>query len=1115
MAFGAPELPLTFTVSGRLFDAPTSAEPLLDSNIDFRVQILDSTKDCVLYDERRFISTATSDGAYAVQVGAGTRISGSDPGNSMEVVFQNLAAVPATCVSAAVSAPPVIGSGRYLRIMIRPSGASSYEVLSPEVFMGPTPSALVAETLGGLSKDQFIRISPTQNLNQANLESLFSGTNFSTLTDVLAGNTPSTGGSSPTNYVLSAGSGAIRFMTSSTLRAEVTNAGDFVVGQRIGIGTGAVAPSTDLAFGGSADRMIGVERNPTADAAGKKLIIEAGGATATSTDQEGGDLYLSSGTATGSGSSKIFFETATPGASGSADRNPSTKMVLDGNGSLGVGVLAPTAKLHLAAGSTQENSAPLKFTSGPLLTTPEDGVMEFLTNTLYFTSGGVRHQIPFSNAGEISSVTGISNVAGNISITPQTGGSVTMTGAFSTSSSSGALIVNGGVGVSQNLNVAGNVYSATGYMPQIYGSATSAGNIRIDGADNATKGNVLLASPGGNVGVGTAAPLYALDVHKQDGVGAVVDVARFYANAASTATSRILFGSFGSATPTAAVGARTNTATQSDLIFYTNNSGLAERMRISSDGNLGIGTSAPTDKLSLQSDLSDNYITFRGTSRQGVRFIRGSTHGHTFTADSNGDLRIAQANDLNEHYVRFLNGTRNTFFNGQVAIGTTAVTSQFNVNSNGTPFDFQRNGLSGQIGSFKKAYTATLNEDPYLNFNHQMTDGGPFDRYGFIQGGGNLNGLRVQGVDASGAYGKLVLNSYGGNVGIGTATPVKKFVVQDEVPVEVQLINNNNNSNQTANSEIAKLDFNPRFNGASGSEVARISSYYQGNGTTRSGDLRFSTSNSSSAVEQMRISPAGNVGIGLTTPAHKLHVETGAVSGTSVIYGRDTNATGGSHSAVHGHTIDSGLAVGVYGDIAGFDGTRWFGISGRSATPSSPAVIGVNSGVNGVAGYFLGNVGIGIESPAYPLDVVGTVRAGDYLFTSDGRLKTEIKPLTSPLSAAKKLRGVSFTWKKDGQQAIGFIAQEVEKIFPQLVRTDDRGMKSVQYGNISAIILEAMKEYFASNDADKEALRKRLQVSEAHGRALEEKLKEQAARTEAIERRLQALERAPSSKPAR
>jgi len=83
---------------------------------------------------------------------------------------------------------------------------------------------------------------------------------------------------------------------------------------------------------------------------------------------------------------------------------------------------------------------------------------------------------------------------------------------------------------------------------------------------------------------------------------------------------------------------------------------------------------------------------------------------------------------------------------------------------------------------------------------------------------------------------------------------------------------------------------------------------------------------------------------------------------------------------------------------------------------------------------------------------------------SDVRLKKDIKPIVSALDKVKNLNGVSFTWKKDNKKSIGFIAQEVEQVLPELVDTnpaiDDptKEYKSVNYSNIVAVLVEAVKD---------------------------------------------------------
>ena len=81
---------------------------------------------------------------------------------------------------------------------------------------------------------------------------------------------------------------------------------------------------------------------------------------------------------------------------------------------------------------------------------------------------------------------------------------------------------------------------------------------------------------------------------------------------------------------------------------------------------------------------------------------------------------------------------------------------------------------------------------------------------------------------------------------------------------------------------------------------------------------------------------------------------------------------------------------------------------------------------------------------------------GDITAYSDRRLKRNIETIDNPLEIVNALRGVNF--EKDGRHSTGVIAQEVEEVFPAVVHTDADGMKSVAYGNITGLLLEAIKE---------------------------------------------------------
>jgi hypothetical protein len=98
-------------------------------------------------------------------------------------------------------------------------------------------------------------------------------------------------------------------------------------------------------------------------------------------------------------------------------------------------------------------------------------------------------------------------------------------------------------------------------------------------------------------------------------------------------------------------------------------------------------------------------------------------------------------------------------------------------------------------------------------------------------------------------------------------------------------------------------------------------------------------------------------------------------------------------------------------------------------------------------------------SPSFALDVGGTIRAqGDVIAFSDVRVKENIVTIDNALGKVLSLRGVEYNKIGETEKSIGVIAQEVEKIIPQVVRDDEEGMKSVAYGNIVGLLIEAIKE---------------------------------------------------------
>ncbi len=144
-------------------------------------------------------------------------------------------------------------------------------------------------------------------------------------------------------------------------------------------------------------------------------------------------------------------------------------------------------------------------------------------------------------------------------------------------------------------------------------------------------------------------------------------------------------------------------------------------------------------------------------------------------------------------------------------------------------------------------------------------------------------------------------------------------------------------------------------------------------------------------------------------------------------------------------------------------------ITGRSTFSNGPILVGTATSTGTSAqrlqitggGYFSSSVGIGITNPTSSLHVSGNILAsGNVTGYSDETLKYNIKTIDDALHKVIQLRGVEFDRKdiEGNPHQIGVIAQEVEKVIPEIVITNDNEIKSVAYGNLAALLIEAIKE---------------------------------------------------------
>ena len=88
----------------------------------------------------------------------------------------------------------------------------------------------------------------------------------------------------------------------------------------------------------------------------------------------------------------------------------------------------------------------------------------------------------------------------------------------------------------------------------------------------------------------------------------------------------------------------------------------------------------------------------------------------------------------------------------------------------------------------------------------------------------------------------------------------------------------------------------------------------------------------------------------------------------------------------------------------------------------------------------------------------GDVNAANFNTTSDIALKDNVELIESPLDKLLQLSGYTFDWKNNGKSSVGVMAQEVEKVLPQIVSTDNNGVKRVSYDALIPLLIEAIKE---------------------------------------------------------
>jgi hypothetical protein len=608
--------------------------------------------------------------------------------------------------------------------------------------------------------------------------------------------------------------------------------------------------------------------------------------------------------------------------------------------------------------------------------------------------------------------------------------------------------------------------------------------------------DLLLQPIGGNVGIGTASPDLELHVHD-----------------ANNATSGIILSSTsgyhrfyeGSGQLYIQSGTAASADSRADIHFTSMYAGTSYMKIRGSNGNVGIGTTSPDQKLEVHGNILLGNNDVNSFIHGGASAAMSADTNILIVADSNDTSGAAPAGniifgsgsavDTNQNrdftYAQAYpsNVPRNEHMritgDGNVGIGTTDPAGKLDVVAS-TEGDYIARFKNSSVASDEDARIVIEASDAAgeSQILLQTTDESTTHKWNITTGSGLTPSLGFQ-YDSDFNGGTWAMNIlHGGNVGIGLTSPAFTLDVNG-VSRSRGVCVNSGFGNNTARPALSSGSTHPSYeirslggNGNVGSTGAddgflrlragggtgtNSASYIDlsGYSTYSGGDMKRNIVFGTLGTERMRIKENGNVGIGTTSPDGRLHICSGTSGDCHLILHADTDNNNETDNpkimfrqdaAIYTAEIgidNSGNKLAIRGTsgIAFYDG-------GTSSTDINHLESTSTERMRIEAG---GNVGIGTASPGYKLHVNGDIYAtGNITGYSDKRAKSDIQKIENALDKIDKLNGYTFTM--NDKRYTGVIAQEVLPVLPEAVTGSEETHYAVAYGNMMGLIIEAIKE---------------------------------------------------------